>query len=148
MSDGLETLLAKQAITETLYRYCHAVDRIDPDLGAQIWNEDGLAHYGEIFEGTGAEFIDFVFDQHRSCDVTSHQLTNILIEVDGNRADSESYVTACIRAFGVDVTVRGRYMDTLSCRSGVWGIDERRHVDDIMQVVPVGDVELPSIPES
>jgi hypothetical protein len=147
MSDGLDTLLAKQDITEVLYRYCHAVDRIDPDLGGQIWHEDGMAFYDEIFEGTGAGFMDFVFEQHRNCDVTSHQLTNILIEVDGDRADSESYVTACIRAVGVDVIVRGRYIDTWSCRAGKWRIDERRYTNDIMQILPAGDTGLPTVPE-
>jgi hypothetical protein len=148
MTDGLDTLLAKQAITEVLYRYCHAVDRIDPVLGSQIWHEDGLALYDGVFEGTGPGFIDFVFEVHRNCDATSHQLTNVLIEVDGDRAESESYVTACIRAGGVDVIVRGRYIDTWSCRSGKWRIDERRYTNDITQTVPVGDSDLPIIPET
>jgi hypothetical protein len=148
MSDQLDTLLAKQAITEVLYRYCHAVDRIDPELGAQIWHEDGLAHYEDIFEGTGAGFIDFVFEQHRTCDATSHQLTNVLVEVDGDRAQSESYVTACIRTLGIDIVVRGRYIDTWSCRAGNWRIDERRYINDIMQVVPVADAGLQSASES
>ena len=137
VSDGLDTLVAKQAITEVLYRYCHAVDRIDPKLAAEIWHEDGLAHYDGIFEGTGAGFIDFVFEQHRNCDATSHQLTNVLVEVDSDRATSESYVTACIRASGVDVIVRGRYNDTWSCRAGEWRIDERTYTGDITQFVPV-----------
>jgi hypothetical protein len=148
MSDGIDTLLAKQAITEVLYRYCYAVDRIDSDLGSQIWHEDGLAHYENIFEGTGAGFIDFVFEQHRNCDATSHQLTNIMIEVKGDNANSQSYVTACIRALDVDVVVRGRYIDTWSCRAGKWRIDERRYTNDIMQVVPLGAAGLPSVPES
>jgi hypothetical protein len=144
MTDELDTMLAKQAITEVLYRYCHAVDRIDPDLGAMIWHEDGLAHYEGIFDGTGAEFIDFVFALHRGCDATSHQLTNVLIEVEGERATSESYVTACIRAFGVDVVIRGRYVDIWSRRAGAWRIDERRYTNDINQIIPIGDQELPA----
>lgn len=140
MSGTLDTLLAKQAIGEVLYRYCHAVDRIDPVLGAMIWHEDGVAHYDGIFEGTGAEFIDWVFEQHRNCDATSHQLTNMLIEVDDDRASSESYVTACIRTSGVDVVVRGRYIDSWSCRAGQWRIDDRRYASDITQVVPVRDL--------
>jgi hypothetical protein len=141
MSGELEVLLAKQAITEVLHRYCRAVDRIDDELGAQIWHEDGLAHYEDIFEGTGSGFIEFVFAQHRACDATSHQLANVTIDVDADlgRASSESYVTACIRAFGNDVVVRGRYRDTWSRRAGEWRIDERRFTTDILQVQPVGD---------
>jgi hypothetical protein len=145
MSAELETLAAKQAITEVLYRYCHAVDRIDPELGSRLWHQDGLAHYEGIFEGTGAGFIDFVFQQHRNCDATSHQLTNMLIEVDGERATSESYVTACVRAGKIDVVVRGRYMDTWSRRAGEWRIDERTYRHDIVQTIPVSEQELPPI---
>ncbi len=144
MAGAVDTLLAKQAIAEVLYRYCHAVDRIDPVLGAMIWHDEGLALYEGIFEGTGAGFIEFVFEQHRNCDATSHQLTNMLIEVEGDRATSESYVTACIRASGVDIVVRGRYIDSWSCRAGQWRIDERRYINDITQVVPVGNRDKPT----
>ena len=44
MSDQLEILLAKQAITEVLYRYCHAVDRRDADMASTIWHPGGVAH--------------------------------------------------------------------------------------------------------
>jgi hypothetical protein len=138
MPDSLEVLGAKQDITEVLYRYCQAVDRIDPELGSQIWHADGQAHYEGIFEGTGREFMEFVLDAHRATDATSHQLANPLIEVDGERATSESYVTACIRAGGTDIIVRGRYTDRWSRRSGAWRIDDRRFTQDILQVLPVG----------
>jgi hypothetical protein len=143
MPDPMETLLAKQAITEVLYRYCHAVDRIDPELGSQIWHPDGLAHYEGIFDGTGQDFIDFVFESHRQADATSHQLTNVLIELDGDRATSESYVHACVRAGGNDIILRGRYSDTWSRRAGEWRIDERRYGHDIVQMLPVADQLLP-----
>ncbi len=143
MSNGQETLAAKQAITEVLYRYCHAVDRIDPDLGSQIWHPDGLAHYEGIFEGTGSGFMAFVLDSHRKTDATSHQLTNVLVDVDGERATSESYITACVRAGGTDVVVRGRYSDTWSRRAGEWRIDDRRYRHDIVQMIPVADQLLP-----
>ncbi len=136
LPESLETYAAKQAITEALYRYCHAVDRIDADLAAHIWHADGVAHYEDVFDGTGAEFLAFVFEQHRKADATSHQLANILIDVQGDRATSESYVTACIRSGGADITVRGRYSDRWSLRSGRWGIDERRYRHDIVQLSP------------
>jgi SnoaL-like domain len=144
LSESVEIVMDKQAITEVLYRYCHAVDRIDPELASQIWHPDGLAHYEGIFEGTGRQFIDFVFESHRQADATSHQLTNMLIDVDGDRASSESYVTACIRAGGNDIVVRGRYSDTWSRRAGQWRIDDRRYRHDIVQVQPIGENTLPT----
>jgi ketosteroid isomerase-like protein len=137
LPESLETYAAKQAITEVLSRYCHAVDRIDSDLAARIWHPDGVALYEDVFEGTGADLMEFVFEQHRKADATSHQLANVLIEVHGDRATSESYVTACIRTGGHDITVRGRYSDRWSRRSGQWGIDARRYRHDIVQLSPV-----------
>jgi SnoaL-like domain len=147
MSSELEMLSAKQAITEVLYRYCHAVDRIDPELGSRIWHADGLAHYEGIFEGSGAVCMASILEQHKKCDATSHQLTNMLIEVDGDRATSESYVTACVRAGDVDVVVRGRYMDAWSRRDREWRIDDRRYRHDVVQIIPVSKQQLPT-PES
>jgi SnoaL-like domain len=142
LSESQEAYVAKQAITEVLYRYCHAVDRMDPDLASRIWHPDGVARYDDVFEGTGSGFMEFVFEQHRQADATSHQLANVLIDVDvdGDRATSESYVTACIRAGGHDITVRGRYSDVWSCRSGRWGIDERHYRHDIVQVWPASEL--------
>jgi hypothetical protein len=136
LPESLEIYAAKQAITEVLSRYCHAVDRLDADLAAHIWHADGVAHYEDVFEGTGTELLAFVFEQHQKADATSHQLANVLIDVQGDRATSESYVTACIRSGGVDITVRGRYSDNWSRRSGRWGIDERRYRHDIVQLSP------------
>jgi hypothetical protein len=136
MADDLEALLAKQAITEALYRYCHGVDRIDPDL-ANIWHPDGQAIYTGMFEGTGTEFVDWVLPTHEACDATSHQVTNMLIEVDGDRAISETYVHACVRVGGNDILVWGRYADSWSRRDGRWAVDVRRVTIDVQNVVPV-----------
>ena len=135
MPDALETLLAKQAITEALHQYCHGLDRFDREQ-ADIWHEGGTASYGGIFEGTGAGFLDWVWPVHEGFERTSHQVTNILITLDGDRATSETYVTASLRMPTVDIVDRGRYLDTWSCREGTWAIDHRRFVDDIQQITP------------
>jgi hypothetical protein len=142
MPGSLETLQAKQAITEVLHRYCHAVDRIDHDMGSTIWHPGGLAHYEGIFEGTGQDFMAWCLESMKQMDGVSHQLANILIEVDGDRATSESYVHACERAAGNDIIVYGRYSDKWSCREGEWRIDDRRFQYDVSWVQPVG----PAVP--
>ena len=135
MPDALEELVAKQAITEALHRYCHGLDRFDR-AQADIWHPGGAASYEGIFEGTGAGFLDWVWPVHETFERTSHQVTNILIEVDGDRATSETYVTVCLRGAEADIVGRGRYHDTWSRRDGRWGVDVRRYRDDIQQVVP------------
>ncbi len=134
-----EELAAKQAITEVIYRYCRALDRMDRVLAETVWHPDGTADYGH-FQGTGAEFIDMVWAAHERVLGHIHQVTNVLIEVDGDRAGSEAYVVATLwgRATGsgmpphyTQMVARGRYVDTWSCRNGVWAIDHRDFVEDL-----------------
>jgi len=139
----LEHLLAKQSITEVIYRYCRALDRMDRPLADTIWHPDGTADYGPtMFQGTGTGFLDWVWVAHTSMLGHSHQIANVLIEVDGDRAGSESYVTATLwGAFEPDVLTqivsRGRYIDRWSCRDGVWAIDRRRFAEDLTLTTPV-----------
>lgn len=148
MSDPLRDLLAKQAITEQLYNYCRAMDRIDVGLGTQVWHEDGRADYGPLFSGSGGEFVVWVSAAHRRLVATSHQLTNVLVEVDGELARSESYVTAHrVRADdGGRLTSKvacGRYVDRWSHRAGRWAIDERVYLHDLEECHPAGEEPSP-----
>ena len=88
----------RQAITELIYSYCRSVDRLDIPLGHSIWHEDGYADYGAAFyQGPGKGVIDQICAGHRNLLHHSHQVSNILIDLDGDRAGSESYVTASLR---------------------------------------------------
>lgn len=145
--EGEETirqLADKQAITEQIYRYCRAVDRIDHGLGYSVWHPDGTADYGHNFTGTGRDFIDHVCAQHSALMRHSHQVSNILIELDGSYAASEAYVTASLRMERegqlLQMTVIGRYLDRWSCRDGRWAIDHRialMEMDEIRPVTPM-----------
>lgn len=140
---ALQNLVAKQAITEALFTYCRALDRMDKPAAYAVWHAGGTADYGSIFTGTGAEFIDWVWQSHELMDSHSHQITNVLVEVDGEQAVSESYVTVALR-FGTatgeptDIVTRGRYLDRWSRVEGRWAIDQRAFVDDFNSAYAVG----------
>ncbi len=146
-SDPLETLVAKQAITGVIYGYCRALDRMDKPAAYAIWHPDGTADYGEdIFRGTGRDFVDWVWTAHAAMSAHSHQITNVLIRVNGDRAVSEAYVTVALRTlpFGdgpeaADIFSRGRYVDQWSRRDGRWAIDHRSHITDHAVTVPNAD---------
>jgi hypothetical protein len=147
MSDAksLQAVTDRQAITELIYRYCRSMDRIDAELGYSIWHEDAVADYGEeVYRGSGRGFIDYVCAQHRSTLAHSHQVTNILIELEGDRAASESYVTSVVRFMRADqlqqITTWGRYVDQWSSRGGRWGIDKRIAIRDFDELRAVGIV--------
>lgn len=144
-SDILRAVADRQAISELIYRYCRAVDRLDIPLGHSVWHEDGFADYGEsVYRGNGRGVIDHICAQHRQTLHHSHQVSNILIELDGDRAGSESYVTANLRMGRGDevrqMTIWGRYVDQWSRRNGRWGLDRRvsiRDFDELREVTPV-----------
>jgi hypothetical protein len=145
---ALDELLAKQAIAEVIYGYCRGLDRMDRDLALDTWHEDGTADYGPVFNGTGAGFVDWVWNAHTAFTAHSHQVTNILIHVDlgDNAAVSESYVTVALRTAPnegsvIDIVGRGRYLDRWSHREGRWAIDHRQYVDDFQAVYPMAATE-------
>ncbi|MFY9328969.1 MAG: nuclear transport factor 2 family protein [Georgfuchsia sp.] len=133
-SPELDQLLAKQAITEVIYRYCRSMDRMDVELGYSVWHDGGTADYGSLFKGSGRGFIDWVTEYHRALQAQSHQVANILIEVDGDTARSESYITVALffAQEGRDMlnTGRGRYLDQWARRDGRWAIMHRDFVLD------------------
>lgn len=99
MDGELEALAARQAITDLIYRYCRSVDRLDVPLGHSIWHADGIADYGaDFYRGDGRAVIDHICAQHLHTMHHSHQVANILLDLDGDRAGSEAYVTASLRA--------------------------------------------------
>ena len=132
---AMETLLAKQAITEVLNRYCRAMDRMDDDLGRSVFWPDAVADYGDIFQGTGHGFIDFVHKSHEAMLAHAHRVSNILIEVDGGAATSECYVQASFALPTPEggqkpARANGRYLDRWSRRGGRWALAHRRYVHD------------------
>ena len=62
---------------------------------------------------------------------TQHQISNTLIEIDGDSAKVETYVTAHHYLVGdpdMEMTYLGRYLDRMGKRDGVWKIDFRKIV--------------------
>jgi hypothetical protein len=57
----LQALLDRQAITEQIYLYCRAVDRLDIPLGHSVFHDDATANYGEsLYQGDGRGVIYFI----------------------------------------------------------------------------------------
>jgi hypothetical protein len=135
---AIEILLNKQAITEVLYRYCRAMDRIDREATLAIWHPDGTCNYSSTPGVPDMLFRDYLTGSTKSrqgFDNHSHQITNILIELAGDRAVSEAYFTASLQTEPTDGLVtehlwRGRYLDRWSKRDGDWAIDHRQVVFD------------------
>jgi hypothetical protein len=140
--NDFETLRAvadRQQISDFIYRYCRSVDRLDIALGHSIWHEDGIADYGaEVYQGKGRGSIDHICTQHGHLLMHSHQMSNIVIELDGDRAGSESYVTATLRIKRGEqlkqMMVWSRYVDQWTRRDGRWGLQHRLAIRDFDEI--------------
>lgn len=139
----LEELAAKQSLIEGLYRYCRSLDRMDRALYATVFEPGAALDYGEHFRGSAEEFCDWVWTSHEAMQAHSHQITNVLTEVDpdAGRAVSEAYVTVCLRTKPdssgavADIVDRGRYVDRwVRGADGGWRITARRYLSDVQQV--------------
>ena len=132
----LTTCADTQAITRQIYNYCRSVDRLDVPLGHGVFHEDSYADFPK-YKGTGQGWIDFICVEHLNYLHHSHQVTNVLIDVDGDRAGSEAYVIANLRQMDGERLINrmfsARYIDTWSKRSGRWAIDRRDCVVDFSE---------------
>ena len=123
-------------IQQVLYRYCRAVDRGDEALLRSVYHAGAIDRHG-AFQGTGEAFAAMlVSSMDRAPRVGQHHITNVLIEIDGDAADVESYFLA-LHPLGdpssgdiSHVPVAGRYLDRFERRDGVWKIADRTVVLD------------------
>jgi ketosteroid isomerase-like protein len=125
-------------IRTLIYRYCRAVDRLDIPLGHSIWHDDAIADYGKLYNGPGRGVIDYICASHLKLTHHTHQVTNVTIEFDGDRAASEAYATVTTRAArgegAMQMTMWARYLDRWSKREGHWAIDKRVMIVDLDEV--------------
>ena len=128
------TLAAKQAITELITLYAHAIDRRDEDLLTSLFTADARLAYG-VFEGTASELIAWRrAHSDAGYRMTHHATTNVLIQLDGEAAAAQSYLNVVHRGeregVAYDEHVRARYLDRLLQIDGRWLFAERTLVFD------------------
>jgi hypothetical protein len=149
MNDHVQALLDKQSIYEVLVTYCRGVDRCDEDLIRSAFHDDSYDDHG-YWKGPGHELAPFLADRLRKANsATTHSLTNVLIEVDGDLARSEAHVHATLIRAGSDPAevdvVGARYLDRFSRRAGTWRIEHRTVVLD-WHTTEVWPASAPAVP--
>ena len=136
----IRELLDKQAIRELNLRYCRAVDRRDFALLHDLYHADAIDDHGGYFCGPAREFIAALPQIMAPNRVTSHNVTNMFIAVDGDYAEGE----ICTLAYhllesadgATDVLIGGRYLDRYIRDAGVWKFLHRKIVMDWNQIQP------------
>lgn len=120
-------------ISDVLIRYTTALDTCDWELLDSCFTEDAVADYGKLGgrkEGWAAirSAVAFV----AGFDRTQHMLTNIVMTIDADEAQTSSYVHAQ-HVIGREVlTVGGAYYDRVVRTPAGWRIAHRR-LDPVWQ---------------
>jgi len=124
-------LLDKLAITELLTGYLRAIDRGDIATLRASYLPGATEEHGGLYAGPAQGYVDSIekaLTHPRA--VGTHALSNVLIEVHGDRARAEHYVLAMtrIKVDGVitDSLVASRIIDDLRRHDGRWAIARRR----------------------
>ena len=146
MDTEIDILLAKQAILDQLHSYSRAVDRLDAELFTSVWHSDGTLEFeGGALKGNAHELVGTFMAFHDSLLAHVHQVSNVSIEVVGDRAASESYAFAMLQVPATETEpivsqhFRGRYLDRWSRREGRWRIDHRQVVREMFWSEPAPD---------
>jgi 3-phenylpropionate/cinnamic acid dioxygenase small subunit len=129
----------RQDISEVLLRYATGIDRRDWPLFRTVFTDDCQLNYGEVGSWTGGDAVtEFMKQAHAMAGHTMHRLTNQVITVDGDQAQSRTYVDALIMV-GEDnsgVNAAGFYDDELVRTPDGWRVASRQFVQ--VRVAPVG----------
>lgn len=147
----LHRLLTIQEITDQLTRYARAADRVDLPLLQSVFWPDAALDYGDMFQGSSAEFVSFIGQVHPGMLHHAHHLGNVLVDVRDDEAGSETYVRTWIRfpspdGAGLDLHSTGRYVDRWEHRDGVWRIIHRQYLHGMDETRVVAKGEVSSVP--
>ena len=130
----------RQDISDVLLRYATGIDRRDWPLFRTVFTDDCELDYGEVGSWKGIDAItEFMKQAHSMAGHTMHRLTNQVITVNGDKAQSRTYVDALIMMSdsnsGVDAA--GFYDDDLVRGADGWQVARRRFIQ--VRVAPAGD---------
>jgi SnoaL-like domain len=135
VSDKLEELRAtvrelkdRQDIRDCIHRESRARDRQDIAQIESCWWPDGVDEHGPVITRVPDYAARANLGHTMNFNMTSHNITNHVCELDGDTAHCESYVVGGL--FWLDdkrTTIAfGRYLDRLEKRDGEWRMHTRK----------------------
>jgi len=113
--------------------YSRAIDRRDFIALRALYHEDAFEEHGEMFSGSPDDYVVFVRQALSNYEATAHYLVNSVFELDGDRAEGESYKINYHRTPGPDareVITGSRSLDRFEKRDGEWRFSGRSVVLD------------------
>lgn len=136
----LRRVLDQAEIRDLVLGYCRAVDRRDFALLRTLYHPDATDDHGSYFQGPASEFIDRLPQIMAPNRITAHNVTNMLIAVDGDVAEGEIYTLAYhlmeTPDGDVDFMAGGRYLDRYVRHQERWLFMHRQIVLDWNEIQP------------
>jgi hypothetical protein len=131
----LQALLDREAIRDSLYRYCRGIDRADEAALRSAYWDDATDCHG-AWNGTASGFIEQALPRLRQGGRRVHQITNVLIELHGDVAAVESSFFALqvpAHQPTLETFLCGRYVDRFERRGKEWRVAARTVVYDWLE---------------
>ena len=139
----LRELLDKQEIHEAILRYCRGIDRADEELIESTFHPGARQNHAGTDQPTSDLTKGLQNPARRILKSVTHTISNVLINVDKDVADAESYFVATHRlhkdGMRFDWVVGGRYLDRFERRNSVWGVVHKVAVYDWDRLDEVSD---------
>ena len=133
---NLAEVADRLAIQDVLAQHSRGVDRAcEATLKSAYWPDAEVAYGG--FNGPAHQFCETLPAGIKRYAATQHSITNTAIDLRGDEARVETYVTAyhylaaeAEEGGDAEMTYIGRYLDRMEKRGDVWKIAHRRVVMD------------------
>jgi hypothetical protein len=128
LKDTVRQLKDRQDILDCIQRESRARDRQDVEMIAGCWWDDGVDEHGPITTRAPEYPVKANAGHAANFNMTSHNITNHICNLDGDTAYCESYVIGGLYWLdGKTTTIAfGRYIDQMEKRKGEWRILVRR----------------------
>lgn len=140
-TEMIQQVWDRQEIEQLMYRHARSLDRMDAELMKSTYWPEGIEEhqdpiYPELFawNDNAWKFVPEAMKGFSNLKVTQHRISNILIELNGDKAVAETYVLAyhVHEEEGVDKEgiLGGRHHFKLVKRNNEWRIMHRSTVFD------------------
>ena len=145
----LRELNDRAAIERLMADYADRIDANDPEGAAACFARDGVGEYWGTSRGPAA-IAERLRGILTAFTATSHHLSNVRIDLAGDRATGQSYVYAFHRLAGSGAWMHywGRWVDELVREDGEWRFARREvvGVGSMNEGAPEGDLRHPGHP--